>query len=395
MKHGMTIEDLLTEVQRQSSVKKDYVASTKDSVRMVPMSDFPNGVAVVLLKGQEPEVEKGLVQNVAEYLNTPIQPLERLEVTDNAHQQIAGRLQIPWKFYHRMLEDHTDIVMDAVNKLFEREPGVRLLRTLDGKLRAFLSNRYKRIDNDEVLASALPPIVRGDLETTMLSSQVTESNLYLKVLFTGEGMQQEIGRTRDGGPDIVRPGFSLRNSEIGKGALNISAFFYRTFCHNGCVFGKTDAFAFNRAHLGGALIEGTDFEVMSDKSKKLEDEAILSQVNDVMHAIATPEFVNQMGDKLRSLKEGTTIKQPVPAIELLAKENGLTQGESDKVLQNLIEDRDYSRWGMVNAVTKVANVEEISYDRSSELEVLGSRLLDITDANWQRIVEAVPVPVAA
>ncbi len=388
MKSGMTIEDLLTEVQRQSNAKKDYVASTQNDVRMVPMPGFPNNVAVVLQKGQASDVAEN-------YPVTGLPCLQRLEITEHAHRQIAGRLQIPWKFYARMLEDHTDIVLDAVNKLFEREPGTRLLRTMDNKLRAFLSNRYKRIDNDQVLGAALPEIVKGDLETTLLSSQVTDRNLYLKVLFTGKGMEQEIGKTRDGTPDIVKPGFSLKNSEIGAGSEEISAFFYRSFCHNGCVFGKTDAFSFRRVHLGGTLIEGTNFEVLSDKSKKLEDETILSQVTDVMHAIASPEFVNQMGDKLRSLKDGTTIENPVPAVELLAKDVGLSQTESDQVLQNLIEDRDYSRWGVVNAVTKVANSEAVDYDRASDLELLGSKLIDINAASWKRIVEAVPVAVAA
>ena len=404
MKNGMTIEDLLTEVQRQSIAKKDYVASTASDVRMVAMDGFDNGLAVVLQKGQDADVgSNGNGLSAVERLNHlgPINmaplanPLERLEVTEHAHRQIAGRLQIPWKFYFRMLDDHKDIVIDNVNKLFEREPGVRLLRTMDGKLRAFLSNRYKRIDNDEVLASSLPAIVKGDLETTLLSSKVTDRNLYVKCLFTGEELQQEIGKTRDGTPDIVRPGFILKNSEIGTGSLSVSGFFYRSFCFNGCVFGKTDAFEFRRTHLGGTLIEGADFEVLSDKSKKLEDEAILSQVNDVMHAIATPEFVDMMGNKLRSLKEGDTIKNPVPAIELLAKENGLTQKEHDHVLQNLIEDRDYSRWGVVNAVTKVANTDIVSYDRASDLEVLGSKLIDITNANWKRLVEAQPVAIAA
>jgi len=388
MKRGMTIEELLTEVQRQSRAKKDYVASTQNDVRMVPMPGFPSNVAVVLQKGQESEVAEN-------YPAVGLPCLERLEITEHAHRQIAGRLQIPWKFYARMLEDHTDIVLDSVNKLFEREPGTRLLRTMDNKLRAFLSNRYKRIDNDQVLGAALPAIVKGDLETILLSSQVTDRNLYVKVLLTGEDMKQEIGKTRDGTPDIVQPGFCLRNSEIGSGSVSIAAFFYRSFCYNGCVFGKTDAFEYKRVHLGGALIEGVDFEVLSDKSKKHEDETILSQVHDVMHAIATPEFVNQMGDKLRSLREGDGIKYPIPAIELLAKDHGLNQTESDEVLKNLIEDRDYSRWGVVNAVTKVANSEVVDYDRAADLEVIGSKLIDITNANWKRMVEAVPVAIAA
>ena len=82
-------------------------------------------------------------------------------------------------------------------------------------------------------------------------------------------------------------------------------------------------------------------------------------------------------------------------IELLSKEHGLVQTEQDEVLKNLIEDRDYTRWGVVNAVTKVANSEAVSYDRASDLESLGGKLIDITNANWKRIAEAVPVAVAA
>lgn len=381
MQRGMNLEELLTEVQRQSKVKKDYVASTQNDIRVVPMPDYPDGMAVVLSKGADsPEVDS--------------QPLERLAITENAHRQIAGRLQIPWKFYHRMLQDHRDIVIDNVNKLFEREPGTRLLRTLDNRLRAFLSDRYRRLDNDEVLTSCLPPIVKGEYETTLLSSNVTDNRMYLKVLFTGDELKQDVGEI-NGKRDEVRPGFILSNSEIGTGTLQVRGFFYRGYCLNGCVFGKTDAFEFRRSHLGGKLIEGNNFEIMSDRSKKLEDEAIMSQLTDVMSAIGDPEFSRQMGDKLRSINTGEPIQNPVPAIELLAKEVGLTQKEQDKALENLIADQNYTQWGAVNAVTKIANSESVDYDRACELEEIGAKLIDITNAQWRRFARAEVEAVAA
>ncbi len=375
MQQGKNLQDLLTEVQRQANAKKDYVASTQDDIRVVPMPDFDNGMAVVLRKGQEGA------------------ELERLQITEHAHKQIAGRLQIPWKFYHRMLDDHRDIVIDNVNKLFEREPGTRLLRTMDNRLRAFLSDRYRRLDNDEVLAQCLPPIVEGEYETALLSSNVTDSRMYLKVLFTDDKLKQDIGEI-NGGRDTVRPGFVIGNSEIGSGSLYARGFFYRGFCYNGCVFGKTDAFEFKRPHLGGKLIEGVDFEIMSDRSKKLEDQAIMSQLTDVMAAIANPEFSQLMGDKLRSINTGTTIENPVPAIQVLGKEVGLTERESESALENLIRDRNYTQWGAVNAVTKIANEVE-DYDRACELEEIGAKLIDLNTAQWRRIAEAVPVEVAA
>jgi hypothetical protein len=76
----------------------------------------------------------------------PNYPLERFRITDHCHQQIASRLQIPAKYYKRLLADHADLVMQNVNTLFEREPELRMIRTIENKAdgirnaRAFLSN---------------------------------------------------------------------------------------------------------------------------------------------------------------------------------------------------------------------------------------------------------------
>lgn len=133
MKAGQNLEALLTEVIRQNESKRDFVASTREAIRMVP-GDEPR---IVLLREGSRE-------------------LERFDVSEHCHRQIAGRLSIPWKYYSRLLQDHADLVIDQVNALFEREPEMRLLRTLDGKARAFLSERYRRLDNAQVLEQVLP-----------------------------------------------------------------------------------------------------------------------------------------------------------------------------------------------------------------------------------------------
>ncbi len=64
------------------------------------------------------------------------------------------------------------------------------------------------------------------------------------------------------------------------------------------------------------------------------------------------------------------------------------------MLTRLIEDRDYSRWGMVNAVTATANDHE-SYNRAVELEYLGGRMLNMPAKQWQPIAEAERLSAAA
>lgn len=370
MKAGMSLEALLTEVQRQNAVKRDFTTSTENNVRMVEAPDLPHGVAVVMLKDGAAE-------------------LERFAVSEHAHKQIAARLNIPSRYYMRLLDDHRDLIVIQVNALFEREPASRLFRTLDGTLRAFLSDRYLRLDNQDVLEQTLPAIVKGDLETQLLSTNVGENKMHVKVLFTGDELSHEItSRTKDGSPRIIRPGFRMGNSETGAGTLVIEGFFFDGYCLNGCVFGKIDAFTFKRTHLGGRLIEGADFEVISDESRELEDKAIISQVGDVMNALAKPEFAQSMVNRLRATTETGDVESPVNAVDLAVKELDLREDEKESILTTFIEDRDYSQWGLASAITQVANLEVTTYERSCELENVGSNVIDLNQAQWNRFIQA-------
>ena len=276
MKRGMSLESLLTTVIEQREKKRDFVAHTKESILMVEADDMPNGVALVLHKAGAAE-------------------LERFSISENCHRQIAGRLGIPLKHYFRMLEDYTHLIVQEVNAIFKKEPQTRLLRTLDGKARAFLSDVFRTIDNDEVIERALPPIVKGDVPSQLLSSNVTENNMYIKVLFTGDDLAQDIGelarpQNHIGGQnngsnrDIIRPGAIIKNSETGHGSLEIDGFFSRDFCLNGCVYGSESIFKYKRRHVGSRLEGNGNFEVFTDETKRKQNELIIAELVDSMEA---------------------------------------------------------------------------------------------------------------
>ena len=380
MKKGMSLENLLTTVIEQQSKKRDFVANTEEAISMVAADDCPNGVALVLLKAGASE-------------------LERFTITENCHRQIAGRLSIPVKHYFRMLEDYRDLIIQEVNAIFKKEPQTRLLRTLDGKARAFLSDRYRTIDNDEVIEQVLPPIVKGDIESQLLSSNVSENAMHIKVLFTDDSLAQDIGelprpQNHAGGQangstrDIVRPGAVISNSETGHGRLRIDGFIYRDFCLNGCVYGTEEIFSYKRNHIGGKLEGGTDFEVFSDETKRKQNELIIAEITDAMQALTAPENVQKVGDRLRALKDGETVKDTFAAVDQLAKEVDIRDGEKQSIISNLLEDGDFTQWGMVNAVTKVANTDAVDYERACELENIGSQLIDMQMRQWNRVALA-------
>lgn len=393
MQTGMTIEDLLNEVVRQKGVRRDFVANTRDAVRMVQQEDE---LAIVLLRDGADQ-------------------LERFGITENFHRQVSDKLGIPWKYYGRLLEDHPDMVVEQVNKLFEREPAGRMLRALDGNVRAFLSDRYRRLDNDEVLENVLPPLVKGDVPNVCMSSHVGENSMHLKVLFTDDSLAQDIGdlpkgrntawvddgaiadvdrqhrviARRDAGRDIVRPGAVISNSETGRGSLKVQGFFFRSYCLNGCIFGQRDAFEFSRPHIGGQLIADAEFEVFSDDTKRLQDQTLIAEMTDALQTMTNPDRVRAMGDKLRSLKNNTPVENPVEAVDQLARELvDFKVGDKSSILEAFIGDQDYTQWGMVNAVTAQANRDDISYERACEFESLGAKLIDMNRTQWNRIAKA-------
>lgn len=377
MKRGLNMMELIDEVQRQSRSKLDVLADTREAVRMVEMEEYPDHVAMVVLQSDQSE-------------------LQRFSITDNAHRQIAGWLSIPWTYYKRLLNDHRDLVITQVNALFEREPGTRMLRTMDGKCRAFMSNGYKRLDHDTILAKTLPALYskNGELPAhKVLASHIDDNDMRIRVVWTDDALAQDIGDAPHGkGRDIVMPGFEIGNSETGRGSLFVRGFFYRSYCDNGCVWGIGDnAIEFRRTHIGGRL-KTAGADILSQETLRKDDEAILAVMTDIMKSMGSRDFIQKMGDTLRALRGGQQIANPVPAVQVLAKEVGLRESELDKVVENLIADGDLSRWGALNAITAVANSDEVTQERAFELEEIGASLITMQLSQWRKIAEAERVP---
>lgn len=370
MQKSLCLQQLLEKVIAQSSpeIKKDFVTSTKDSIRLVPAFEG-KGVELVLLGENSNELQK-------------------FTVSEHAHSQIAAKLKVPVAHYFRLLVDHTDLTLTLVNALFEREPANRLIRVLNGEVRAFLSDRYKALDNDQILEQVLPIVLDPSIKTEVLSSDVNAHRLGLKVLFTGDDLAHTIAKA-NGKDRVIRPAFRLSNSETGGGALKIEAFFYDSYCTNGCVWGIDKAFEFKRTHVGGKLVSDAGLEVFSDATKKQEDELIVAQLTDAVKTISSPEAVAKLADTLRAAAATEFTKNPVQAVELAVKELPIREVEKDSILQTFLRDQDFSKFGLASAVTEVANNAEIaSYDRANELEDLGGQILQLNAVQWNRYVNA-------
>lgn len=183
MKQGIkTIQNLYGELERQRMARKDLIADTRSTT-----VNSVNGLSMLTVATDSDKLS--------------------YRISEIAHRQIADRLGIPYKYYERMRQENPALLDSNINSWFNAAPEKRMLRTLDGKLRAFLSDRYRRLDNLELVDHVLP-VIASMKGCEIVSCDVTETHLYLKVI--NKAMKTEVVPG-----DVVQAGFVISNSEIG------------------------------------------------------------------------------------------------------------------------------------------------------------------------------------
>lgn len=351
MKTGQTLQDLAKELDRQQSAKRDFIAPTQNlRLKLTP--------------------EKKTILDIYGH--------GEFGIRDLAHQQIGARVGIPKTYYDRMKTDAPELLGVNVNHWFADKAEKRMVRTMDGDARAFLSDRYRPLDNFDLGEVAINALLNPGLKATIESCALTETRLYIKA--RTETITAEI---RKG--DIVQAGIVISNSEVGMGTVKVEPFIFRLVCLNGLIANDhaLRKYHVGRGHEGGDLAE----EFFRDETRQANDRAFWMMVKDVV----TGSFKQDVFDKMvGSMVEAThdEIKQdPVKAVEVTQKMFGLNEQEQGGVLRWLIKEGDLTRYGLVNAVTRVSQEVE-SYDRATELERLGGTVLELPRTSWERIAEA-------
>lgn len=354
MKTGLSLQQLAVELHRQNEAKKDFLVDT----RSIRFDAYDSDVYLQM------------------HDNDSV-PLEPLEVNSIAHQQIATYTSIPAAYYRRMLAEHPSLLAHNVNEWLQREPAQRMLRTMDGTARAFLSNRYRRIDNMEIAEIVLPELQK--LEGAVFEScQITESRMYIKVV--NPRLQAEVSPG-----DIVQSGVIISNSEVGQGSVSIQPLVFRLVCSNGMVINDAQT---KKYHLGPVNSADGNLELYSSDTLQAIDTAFIKQMRDTVAAAVDQARFARVIDQMKEARDAAMNTQDIPnLVQLTGKEFGITEAERGGVLQHLIEGKDLSLYGLSNAVTRYAQDVE-SYDRSTELEGIGYKILTMPPRIWKSINQA-------
>lgn len=364
MKTGKSLQDLAAELSRQTESRKDYIA--------------PQGkVEAVVVEGEV----------MLDGING--QPFS---ITPYAHSQLADHLGIPKKYYDRMKGEQPALLATNIGAWFQADPNnKRMIRALDGKVRAVLSPKYRPLDNYDLANAVLPVLIENKVD--VMSCELTETRMYIKGILPAlsdelpDGMSYGAGHNnvgRDRGKLVAA--ITISNSEVGDGTLRVEPSVFTTWCTNLAVMQQA---AMKKYHVGRAHEADASWEVFRDSTRKADDAAFWLKVSDVTMAAFREDLFRQAIDSIRVAGSRPITSDDLPAvvahaIEVLA----LPERTGAGVLKHLAAGGDLTQWGLSSAVTRIANDAD-DYELATQLERAGGAVLAMAERDWTSLARTV------
>lgn len=354
MKYGRSLVNLAQELERQLATKQDMIVPSP--MMRCHTDDF--GDCKLLIEESH---------GVGKY-----------HITSLARRQLAERLKIPFAYFERMRKEQPALLDSNINTWLQNDCERRMIRTLDGKARAVLSDRYRRLDNYDLAENVLPILHRLP-DVRFESVELTETKMYLKVVTPR--MQYEMAPG-----DVVQAGIVITNSEVGHGTLSVQPLIYRLVCENGLIAADR---GLRKTHVGRVLPSDDEaITVFRDDTLAADDKAFFLKVRDVVEAAVSAASFRRVAQKMQRTLGIKLTGDPVKTVEVLANRYAFNETERAGVLRHLTVGGDLSGYGLVNAVTHYSQ-EVADYDRATEFESLGGKLIELSSAEWKAIATTI------
>lgn len=379
MKRQVELPALVAELQQQNLQKRDMVVPAKT----ISMED---GKIIISNPDRIPELDKLLydtgISSVGDSQRIVLSCLETID----AH--LAEKLGIPSRYFQKMREGHSALLDQNVTYWLQRANNNFLLRSFvdkeneSGVARALLSDRFRTIDNYDVLLATLQAIRETGLNIQIdhKGCDITDKRLYLRFICPEIEIQApELlknyhpgGRPNTAGNGVIS-GFVISNSEVGAGALTIAARAKILACSNGLI--KTDE-KYNQRHLGAKMEEFSSV-TWSEETKEKNLELIVSQIRDTIKHFVSEDFLGRHISEV--IQKGTKeLQHPMDTVKAVSTSLGFSEQKANNILDLFIKSGDLTGFGVTQAMTLYAHTQP-NADDQFELEKQAAEVLEHID----------------
>ena len=206
MKKGQDIKEMLTQINKDTKNKRDYLVDLNGMQISASSNTFPTLSVDHLSTGE-------------------------YALNDSSLNNLCSKLKIGHRYISKCLPVSQDLVAHNLNFWIKNNKNRELmLRTYDqepvNECRAVLTNRYKRIDSDVVANASLERLM--DMGAELKYAHYDRDTMNITAV-----LPKLEGEVVEG--DLVQGGITITNSEIGGGSLVVKPFIYRLVCTNGMV----------------------------------------------------------------------------------------------------------------------------------------------------------------
>ncbi len=294
----------------------------------------------------------------------------KFQLNEVSHGQLADRVGIPRKYYSRISEIE-GLREYNVNELLRANPSRYTVRTVDNTARAVLSDRYLPVDNFLVLNQVMP-VFKELPGVEIKTGNLTDRRMYMQVVFPHTQRDIVPG-------DAVQYGITLTNSEVGLGAINVESTIWRLVCSNGMI-GKSIV---NRRHAGRRITESDNMDLFRKETIKTDLKAFVMKLSDIIRYSLQEAQIEALIAPIRSAA-GVQVEKPEETVEKITKKYDLRENEARNILRNMFEEKNLTKWGIVNGVTNSAKITD-SPDRQYDLERIGNDIITLSPSEWEKV----------
>lgn len=375
-----SLKTLVEELRRQLSTKVDFISSTADVELHVTTQMDEDGIFdEVWLRSKD--------DNVMSFWGNE----NGCSIAMPAIKQLGSLLHpnVKASFTEDLLRVNPKRFCQLFNGLMKDSPRNVLLRSLDGQLRAVLTDRYRMIDNYDIVSVFLSAAQERNAE--MLDCTLTPNKMRVRLVSReiwdaietrrntggswfagGLGAQEHIARVAatsesmlPGGPGTIWPSVSCHNSETGRGGYSLHIGILQAICFNLAVVEEVARLI----HIGKTNEPG----IFSQETIRKENELIFSKIKDSVHAA----FDKQKFKRIVDIAKGTAeqkIEDALEAAEDLRAKANLTEDERNLIFNHFINDYSSTTYGLAQATSRAAQ-DMGDPDRSAALERLSGQII--------------------
>jgi hypothetical protein len=367
------VNELVAELRRQQDTRSDFTISTSDlSVR------FDETGSALLVPG--PSARDWL-------------PRDGAPILDQALVQICERAnpEVPVRFMRRAIEAAPTRFAEFLTGLLHDANSRRFVRVLDGRVRAFLSDRFRCYEALDVVGAVLAGASQNP-SCRILEASITDSHVRIKLVnpdvfdfvvankgshaWASPGMRANPKWTAttgfrfddlpmQGGESTVWPTATFSTSDTGHGGYNGDIGLLQAICANLATVEKRLAVV----HLGARLAEG----IYEHDTVQAEAKAISLKARDLISTAFDQAKFSALIERVRK-SDAVAVDAPVSAAKnVIALGMGVGELDLDALVRAFGRERP-TLYGLGQAVARLAqDTDDASV--AAEREALAGQIL--------------------